>query len=163
MDDTEEEKIITETAPETNSLQAKCDEYLNGWKRAQADLANFRTGESKRFEEFAKFAQESVLRDLVAVLDSFALASVAIPETDAARKGLDLIRNQLEDALRRHGLEKIPVKRGDPFDPSRHEAVAMERPPEDGSVLGNAILEEVGIGYTLRGKTIRPARVKITE
>ncbi len=163
MDDTEEEKTTHDPTPETDGLQAKCDEYLNGWKRAQADLANFRAGESKRFEEFATFAQEGVLRDLVAVLDSFALAGAAIPETDTARKGLDLIRNQLEDTLRRHGLEKIPVKRGDPFDPVRHEAIAMEKPPEDGSVMGNAILEEVGSGYTFRGKTIRPARVKITE
>ena len=155
--DKQEEKIVADGA------ETKAEEYLNGWKRAQADLANFRTGESKRFEEFAKFAQEGVLRDFIAVLDSCELAVKAIPENDPARKGLDMIRGQLEDTVRRHGLETIEVKRGDAFDPARHEAVAMEKPPEDGSVPSNAIVEEVGKGYSLRGKIVRPARVKITE
>ena len=152
-----------EEKPSADSTETKAEEYLNGWKRAQADLVNFRAGEAKRFEEFAKFAQEGVLRDFIAVLDSCDLAAKAIPENDPARTGLDMIRGQLEDAVRRHGLETIPVKRGDPFDPARHEAVAMEKPPEDGSVPPNAVIEEVGKGYSLRGKTVRPARVKITE
>ena len=161
--DTEETSQTQEQEEGVAALQAKCDEYLNGWKRAQADLANFRADEKKRFEEFAKFAQEGILRDMVRILDSFALAGSSMPEGDAARVGFDRIRAQLDDALRRHGLETVSAARGDLFDPSKHEAVAMEKPPERSGIPGNAVLEEIAKGYALHGKVIRPAQVKITE
>ena len=137
------------------------DECLAGWKRAQADLVNYRADEHKRFEEFAKFAHENVLKDLIAVLDSFALALKAIPEGDAAGKGASLIRAQLEEVTRKYGLERIMVGKGSPFDPRYHEAVAA-KPPENGEGA-DAILEEVEAGYALRGKVIRPARVIVAK
>ena len=161
--DTEETARTHEQEGETAALQAKCEEYLNGWKRAQADLVNFRADEKKRFEEFAKFAGESILRDMVRILDSFALAASSMPPDDAARVGFDRIRTQLEDALRRQGLETVSAGRGDPFDPSKHEAVAMERPSEGSGIPGNAVIEEIAKGYALHGRVIRPAQVKITE
>ena len=110
---------------ELETAKAQCEEYLNGWKRAKADLANNKTEEGKRLTEFAKFVGEAILRDLTAILDSFALAEAAIPETNEAKKGLLIIQSQLEDALKKHGLEKITAKEGDVFDPTRHEAMAL--------------------------------------
>lgn len=148
-------------AQEINPIEEQRDEYLAGWKRAQADLANYRADEHKRFEEFAKFAHENIMKDLIAVLDSFALALKAIPEGDAAGKGTALIKTQLEEAVKKYGLERIEVEKGSAFNPRHHEAIAA-KPPENGEEA-DAILEEVEAGYALRGKVIRPARVIVAK
>jgi len=159
------EEIIPDATEKTQpseieTLKAQCEEYLNGWKRAKADLANSKAEEGKRLTEFAKFVSEAVMKDLTAVLDSFALASAAIPETNEAKKGLLIIQSQLEEVLKKHGLEKITANVGDNFDPSKHEAMALVdgngKPPE-------TIAEEIEKGYSLNGKVIKPARVTVTK
>lgn len=139
----------------------KCDEYLNGWKRAQADLVNYRADERKRFGEFAKFSQEALLRDLITVLDSFTLALRSTPEGEAKR-GMLLIRSQLEETGKKYGLEKIAISPGDAFDPARHEAIATAQSPESAAVAPDTVLEEIEMGYSLNGKVIRPARVVVS-
>jgi molecular chaperone GrpE len=145
--------------PKNNSIdkdlekcQAETQEYLDGWKRAKADFINYKKEEGERFKEFAKFVNSGMISELLSVLDSFDLA------TDLP-KGALVIRQQLEEALKRQGLEKIKVEKGQPFDPNYHEAlmaVESEDPPE-------TILEEVTRGYTLNGRVIRPAKVKISK
>jgi molecular chaperone GrpE len=157
----EEQKEITNTDQKSlEAITAERDEYLNGWKRAKADLANHQAAESKRLAEFAKFVGESMMKDLIVVLDSFALASAAIPETNEAKKGLLLIQAQLEETLKKHGLEKITAKAGEAFDPARHEAMALVdgngKPPE-------TVAEEIEKGYSLNGKLLKPARVTVTK
>jgi len=156
MKDTQKNEV------ENNEL-AKCqqekDEYLDGWKRARADLANYKKDESKRFEAIAKFSQESLVRELINVLDSFDLALISLEFDTKTQKGLYLIRAQLEDILAKNGLERIIVSVGQPFDPSLQEAIAsIESDKPSGSVA-----EEVEKGYLLNGKLIRPARVKVSK
>lgn len=153
----------TRTVEELEAALAACeklrDEYLNGWKRAKADFENYKKDEQARFATLARFANEAVLADLLHVLDSFDLGLATVDESDPARRGMELIKSQLEDAMRRHGVERVGVKPGDVFDPARHEAVgeiASGVPP-------GAIAEEVSAGYFLHGKLIRPARVKVSK
>lgn len=169
--------------PEMNEL-SKCqkerDEYLEGWKRAKADLINYKKDEAKRFEAVIKFSNESLVRELINVLDSFDLALVALQQTqinadiDADKrgflndnqresatwqKGLYLIRQQLEDILKQNGLERIIISVGQPFDPALQEAIAtVESDKPSGTII-----EEVERGYLLNGKLIRPARVKVAK
>jgi len=150
-----------ETIPtELDTLKAQCEEYLNGWKRAKADLANSKAEEGKRLAEFAKFVGESMMKDLITVLDSFALASAAIPDENDAKKGLLIIQAQLEDALKKHGLEKITTTIGDAFDPTRHEAMALV---DGNGKLPETVAQEIEKGYSLNGKVIKPARVMVTK
>ncbi len=162
MDDIEQQASAEETSG-TDELKKTCDDYLGGWKRAQADLANYRADEHKRFAEFAKFAQEAILKDLVAVMDSIALALASTPETDPSHKGIMMIQGQFESLMGKYGLETITANAGDLFDPSRHEAVAALKPPKGEESRSDTVAEEVGKGYALRGKTIRPARVRIFQ
>ncbi len=145
---------------ELETLKAQCEEYLNGWKRAKADLANSKAEEGKRLTDFAKFVGEAMMKDLTTVLDSLALAAAAIPETNEARKGILIIQAQLEEVLKKHGLEKITANVGDDFDPAKHEAMALVdgagKPPE-------TIAEEIEKGYSLNGKVLKPARVTVTK
>jgi len=132
-------------------------DYLAGWQRAKADLINYKKDEGKRLEEFARFATGDLIGDITQVLDSFDLAlKHAMPKD--VEQGIILIRSQLEDTLKRRGLEIISAL-GQPFDPSRHESVGeAESDGPEGMVS-----EELQKGYSLNGKVIRPARVKITK
>lgn len=135
------------------------DEYLDGWKRAKADLINYKKDEMQRIGEFIKFGNQQMIEELVTVLDSFDLGIAALKGNDEAISGVHLIKNQLEDLLKRYGLERIEAKEGEVFDPSRYEAVEEE---ESEKPL-NSIIKEVGRGYTLHGKVIRPAKVKVSK
>jgi molecular chaperone GrpE len=70
-----------------------------------------------------------------------------------------MIFSQLEDVMRKFGLQRIEVKPGEKFDASRHEAVAEVESQE----AAGAIVNEVGRGYMLYEKVIRPARVRISK
>ena len=132
-------------------------EYLDGWQRAKAELINYKKDEAKRFEEFVKFAAEGVIAEVVAVLDSFDLALQHQMPKDV-EKGIVLIRSQLEDILRRRGLEVLAAV-GQKFDPSFHESLGEV----ESDTASGTVTEELQKGYLLNGKVLRPARVKISK
>lgn len=135
------------------------DEYLDGWKRAKADLINYKKDEIKRFETMAKFSQEAIIRDLIAVLDSFDLALTIMEKEEKTEKGIYLIKAQLEDILKQNGLERVIIPIGQSFDPSLQEAIASVNSDKP----SGTVIEEVEKGYLLHGKLVRPARVKVSK
>lgn len=135
------------------------DEYLDGWKRAKAELINYKKDEAKRFEIIMKFSNEALIREIIKVLDSFDLALNSLEKEGKAEKGIYLIRAQLEDILKQNGLERIAVSMGQQFDPAFHEAVASVESDKESGI----IIEEVERGYFLNGKLIKPARVKVVK
>jgi len=139
--------------------EEKPDEYLDGWKRAKAELLNYKKDEARRFEAVLKFANESLLKELLAVLDSFDLAITSFEKDPKIQKGLFLIKSQLESILERNGLEKIKVEIGQPFNPEFHEAIVKI----ESNQPADTIIEEIEAGYILNGKVIRPARVKVSK
>lgn len=156
MDPMEEKPIKT---PELEKCEKEREEYLNGWKRAKADLINYQKEESKRFEELLKFANAGMIRELITVLDSFDLALAAMEKEGKAEKGVYMIQTQLGEVLKKNGLERMPASVGGAFDPNLQETVGeveSDKPP-------GTIIEEVAKGYLLNGRVIRPARVKISK
>jgi molecular chaperone GrpE len=138
-------------------VEKQRDEYLDGWKRAKADLQNFKKSETERFTSIVKFANETFIAELLSILDSFDLGLAALADGDPAKQGMRLIRGQLEEALKRQGLERISALPGESFDPARHEAVGEmpgQHPP-------NTVAKEVSAGYSLHGKVIRAAKILI--
>lgn len=143
-------------------------EYLNGWQRAKADLINARKDDERRNQEFLKFANASLVSAILPVLDSLELAftdnefsptvTSANKQDSRFSKGIFLIKMQLEDILKRYGLE--PIKSiGAKADFNLHEIVGeTESEKEEG-----IIIEELQKGYIFYGKILRPARVKISK
>ena len=149
----------SESMNEEDQLSKERDEYLDGWQRARAELANYKREESKRFDDMMKFANNTLIRDLITVIDNFELAIISMERHGEVEKGIYLIKAQLEDILKQNGLEKMTVEIGSPFDPSVHEAVAsVESELESGSIV-----EEIERGYYLHDKLIRPSRVKVAQ
>jgi molecular chaperone GrpE len=152
---------MAEEHKQNHDAETHCAEYLNGWKRAQADLANYRKDEEKRFSEFAKFAHEAIVRDLIGVLDSIDLALARGAQAEVSAKGLAMIRAQFGETLKKYGVAAIAAETGDAFDPKRHEAIATV--PGDEKHPPDTIAEVAGAGYTLNDKVIRPVRVIVAS
>ncbi len=134
------------------------DEYLKGWQRSRADFANYKKEEEERFEVHDRRGKEELMRELATVLDSFDLGLMSEGEA-VEKRGMELIRNQLADVLKRRGFEKIDVSPGDEFDPNFHEAVERI----DSSLPPGQIVEETEKGYVFKGKVLRPSRVKVSK
>ena len=149
---------------EVDELKAKCEEYLNGWKRERADFLNYKKDEAERISSLVKYANEDIIYKLIPILDNFNLAEQHANKDDESVKGLLLIKKQLEDLLAREGIESIEVL-GKPFDPNFHEVIEEIGPSEALAKEGEpgTVVAEVQKGYTLNGKLIRPAKVKINK
>ena len=160
-------------------LKTKCEEYLNGWKRERADFLNYKKEEMERIGQFAKYANEELILKIIPILDNICLAESHVPEEliekDPARlsgddrgaswvQGFLQIKKQLSDFLQKEGIEAIKTV-GEPFDPNLHESVGEIGPSEALAKEGKpgTIVEEIRRGYTLHGKIIRPAKVKISK
>jgi len=135
------------------------DEYLAGWQRAKADFINYKKDEMKHLEEIARYGNEDLIKDLITVLDNFDLGLRTLEKAGPVEKGVYLIRTQIDDILKKRGLEKMEMKPGDEFDPNIAEAlsaVESERPP-------GTVVEQIEPGYRLYDKILRPGRVIISK
>ena len=129
--------------------------------RVVAEFENTKKRLQREKEEFARFAAETVIRELLPIIDGLDQALVAVdkkPDSDAVVKGVHLIYRQLLGLLKKEGVERIPTV-GEPFDPHRHEAVAQVEASEE--TPDHTITEEVQAGYLMHGKVVRPAMVKV--
>lgn len=139
-------------------LEKKTSDYLNGWKRAQADYQNLQKRTLQDQQEFVKYANENIILDFIPVLDNLESAYGAMPKElakNAWTQGIKFIKKQLEDALKKNGIEEIEAKIGQKFNPEFHEAVKSDKKASD--QITKIILK----GYKLNGKVIRPAKVEI--
>lgn len=136
--------------------------YLDGWQRAQADGVNYKKDEGKRLEDLGRFITQSMLQDLLPVLDSFDLALQSFRMGgggSAQEQGVLMIRSQLTDVFKKRGVAQIEVMPGDAFNPEKHESIGeVESDKPAGTVA-----EEVQKGYALAGRVIRPARVRLAK
>lgn len=137
--------------------------HLNGWQRANADLANYKREVRESGERNRERAAEKILTDIVPTLDAFMLAREskewgAISES--WRKGVERIHDGLLSSLAVHGLSSFGAV-GEAFDPERFEAVGMDETDEkekDHTV--SVVLQK---GYALHGHPIRVAKVRVFE
>jgi molecular chaperone GrpE len=134
------------------------DKYL----RLYAEFDNYRRRTDAEKSELCKTAGKSLIEGVLPILDSFCHSEASFDKettsVDDLKKGFSLIHKQLEDALRKHGVEKMVVV-GQPFDPYRHEAV-MQKESDQPS---QTVLEELQIGYLLHDKVLRPAIVVVAK
>ena len=137
--------------------KAQAQEYLEGWQRAQADFTNFKKRLEQDKIEAVKYANGGLILKMLPALDDFARAIEAVPLSMAEEpwvEGINGIARKLESTLESAGLTRIKA-RGELFDPSLHEAVGSA-PGAEGEVV-----RELGKGYKLNERVLRPARVLV--
>jgi molecular chaperone GrpE len=140
---------------------AERDANYDRFLRSQAELDNFRKRVQREREEDRRYASLPVVRDLLPVFDNLRRAMDAASsagESGNLRQGIELVLQQLEGVLARHGAQAIPAV-GQPFDPHLHEAVqqapSAEHPPM-------TVIQELERGYMLQDRVIRPTKVIVS-
>jgi len=130
--------------------------------RAAAELDNFRKRKEREVSDLRKYANQSLLRELLGVVDNLerALASSGENGTpDGLVEGVDMTLKELLKIFDQFGV--IPVESLEkPFDPTVHEAVMQE--PSD-TVPANTVIKELQKGYMLRDRLLRPAMVVVSS
>jgi molecular chaperone GrpE len=142
-----------------SSANAEVDEYRAHLQRLQAEFDNYRKRVLREQTSTLELAAEPVMRRLLEVLDEFELALLHAHEDvdrDRFLKGIELVYAKLMDALKAEGLQRIDAD-GAPFDPNLHEALM-----QTGEGAGEPHVAEVfRPGYTLKGRVLRPAGVRV--
>ena len=132
--------------------------------RALADAENVKKRLMRESEDMKKYAGESVLADMLPVLDNLDLALAHTGNLDAACKnfviGVDMTRKLFLDALKGHGLVQVEAARGVEFNPEIHDAVGTA---EEADLGDNRIAQVVQGGYLLKGRLLRPAKVMVNK
>jgi molecular chaperone GrpE len=147
------------SADQVQKLLAEKQDLQNTLVRRQADFENYRKRVEKERQQERHRGAEQLIEQVLPVLDAFDLAlfgqsGAASPEY---RKGFEIIRAQLWNALAKQGLQPIEAV-GKPFDPHLHHAIenvpTAEQP--EGTVLG-----EMQTGYMFHDRVLRPAMVRV--
>lgn len=139
-----------------NILKEKNEEIL----RRAADLDNYRKRLTKETEDKIRFANQSVVKDFLPVIDNIEMALQHTEEGSPLREGIELTIKSFKDVLSRHGVTEINSEIGTIFDPAVHEAIMMDNTAE---YENNAITLCVQKGYILNDRVIRPAKVKVNK
>jgi molecular chaperone GrpE len=134
-------------------------QYREHLQRLQAEFENYRKRVLREQTEAVDLAARPVISRLLEVLDDFDLALMHAqdrPDYDRFLHGVELVYAKLVDTLRAEGLERIEAQ-GKPFDPQLHEAL-MKSGDGDGDPVVADVLRP---GYTLKGRVLRPAGVRV--
>jgi molecular chaperone GrpE len=143
--------------PAVAELQAELADLRDRSIRTLADFENYRRRSERERDDLKRFAQGDVLRDLLPVVDNLQRALAAGGTVDDLKTGVELTLRQFRDLLKQRGIAEVPAL-GEPFDPALHEAVARV---DDETVQAPTVIDELQRGYTLHGRLLRPALVRV--
>jgi molecular chaperone GrpE len=147
-----------EHPPQTAELEAEVARLDDRFKRARADLDNYRKRTAKDVERLVAERTDALIGDWLEVADSVGRALASDGE-GAAGDGLRAVRDQIASTLARQGVERAG-EIGDAFDPERHEAVDV-RPAAD--LPDRTVAEVIRPGYVRDGRVLRPALVAVAQ
>lgn len=159
--DKPQETPVSETEPK--SVEEQRDDLLQRLQRVSADYMNYQKRAQRDIAQAREFANESLIKSLLPVLDDMERALAAARdnhgEDDPLFQGMQMVHDKALDALGRFGLKSIEAK-GKEFDPEQHTAI-MQQPTDEHP--SNVILHEAQKGYQLKGRTIRPTGVVVSK
>ena len=151
---------IAEMQAELEKMKNDAQESHNRYLRTLADFDNFRKRQREDASRQVNLACEDILLKWLQIMDNFQRAALAAEEQhsyDSLVEGVSLTLKQMSELLEKEGVEPIESV-GQEFNPELHEAmmrVETDEYPE------NTIIDEFEKGYTLRGRVVRPARVRV--
>ena len=143
-------------AARTEEAKTFQDKYL----RLAAEFENFKRLAQKQKQDYSQFANESLLKELLPIVDNLERALKCVEEgrtTDGLVQGVELTLKQFTETLARFGVKPI-ASLGVPFDPTCHQAVARQ---ESKTATENTVIEEYQKGYQLHDRILRAAMVVV--
>ncbi len=162
---TDPKEKLAKLKEKIKKLEAEKTEYLDGWQRERADFVNFKKRNEEEKRDYIKFANEGLLEEMLAVLESFDMAFMNKEQWNSVpqnwRVGVEYIHSQLVKILDDNGLKEFVPKVGDKFDPNLHiaeEMIVVQNPEEE-----STIREIKKKGYMMNGKIIIAPKVVVGE
>jgi len=152
---------VSDSLAKIADLEIKCEEYLNGWKRAKADYENLRLQSEDKIGKSYQMAVAAIVAELLPIFEHFKLALNHLPEESAGQewaKGFNHIKDEFWNFLKKLEIKEVPTV-GEMFDPALHEAVSYE----DSNQPDGTITRELKAGYTLAGELLSPAQVSVAN
>lgn len=165
----DEEKEVTEednVARILEDLQAKeqeAREHYDARLRLQAEFNNFKKRRDKEMVDFRKYANESLLQEILTIVDDFERAIAAAEQTHKLEdflKGVELIFSKFLVALQKKGVKEIEAAEGQQFNPEIHEAVTQIETDE---IEEGMIAQVFQKGYYLHDRVLRPPKVGVAK
>jgi molecular chaperone GrpE len=139
-------------------LRAELARMEDRYKRALADLDNYRKRAAKDIERMVGEGRERLLRDWLEAVDGIERALQQHRE-GPLNEGLRAVLGQMEAILARQGVQRIGTP-GEPFDPERHEAIDVRTTAD---APDRTIIDVVRSGYAMDGRVLRPAQVVVAR
>jgi molecular chaperone GrpE len=150
-----------ESQLETKEQEAK--ENYDRLLRVSAEFENYKKRTSRELEEFRKFANQSLIKEMLSVVDNLELA---MNSTNGHKsidqgllQGLDMTHKEILKVFEKFNVKPIEAK-GQIFDPTYHEAVMQEETDEAGE---NTVINELQKGYLIHDRLLRPAMVVVAR
>jgi molecular chaperone GrpE len=143
------------------AARKEAEESWNKYVRTAAEFDNFRKRSARDLDLARKYGPERLAQAILPVRDSLAagLAASATAGADAVIQGQEATLRLLDDALEKVGVTEIDP-RGEPFDPSKHEALSVLPAP---NAAPGSVLEVIQKGYQLHDRLLRAAKVIVAR
>lgn len=145
-------------------LESELSESKDAHLRKAAELENYKKRVQKERTQVYETAKANALRDFLSINDDLQRTLKASEDLDVDQTFLDgvsLVASKFEDVLGKHGVERIDETMV-PFNVDLHDAM-MRRKPEDESIDSDMVLDVIESGYRMGDRTIRHAKVIVSE
>ena len=167
---TPDEKTINGEDDPIKALEAKfeakekeAEENYDRLLRLSAEFENYKKRSSREIEEFRKFANQSLIKEMLSVVDNLELAMNSTNGHKAIDKdllqGLEMTHREILKVFDKFNVKPIDAK-GQPFDPTFHEAVMQE---ETNDYAKNTVISEMQKGYMIHDRLLRPSMVVVAK
>jgi molecular chaperone GrpE len=152
-----EEQLQAELSQAQNEVKEHQERYL----RTLADMENLRKRTQREKEELSKFANESILKEILPVIDNLERAvehAEVASGTEGLLEGVQMTLTQFGQVLERFNVKAIDAV-GEIFDPNLHQAMGQV----ESDLPVNSVVQQMQKGYQLNGRLLRPAMVMIAK
>jgi len=154
----EEAEAPERREPSQAEHEAEIARLEDRYKRALADLDNYRKRSAREVERRVEEGRDALLREWLEAVDTVERATRMDPDGPLGQ-GMRALLDQIEALLARRGVQRIG-EAGEPFDPERHDAVEVRVTTD---APENAVVEVIRAGYAVDGRVLRPAQVAVAR
>jgi molecular chaperone GrpE len=153
---------ITELRQKLDAKENEAKENYERYLRQVAEVDNFKKRINREKEDAIRYANETLIKDILPVLDNLERAIAHAPGGGNGKplvEGVELVLRGLLDVFTKHGVVQVPAI-GEVFDPGKHEAMAQI---ESSQHAPNTVVNEHHRGYLFRDRLLRPALVTVAK
>jgi molecular chaperone GrpE len=164
-DDTEKivEDPLNDLASQLKSKEQEAQDHYDRLLRVSAEFENYKKRASREMEEFRKFSNQSLIKEMLSVVDNLELAMSSTNGRGAVDKGLleglEMTHREILKVFEKFDVKPISAS-GQPFDPTYHEAVMQEETDE---LPENTVVNELQKGYLIHDRLLRPSMVVVAK